>query len=46
VIVLSADELLNMIDHEIFLEFVKLTKQGLLPKITSYKAKTNEQEKM
>jgi len=46
VIVLSADELLNMIDHEIFLEFVKLTKQGLLPKIASYKAKTNEQEKM
>ena len=45
-IVLSADELLNMIDHEIFLEFVKLTKQGLLPKIASYKAKTNEQEKM
>ena len=45
-IVLSADELLNMIDHEMFLEFVKLTKQGLLPKIASYKAKTNEQEKM
>tara|TARA_R100000655_G_scaffold73640_1_gene112177 strand:- start:1085 stop:1591 length:507 start_codon:yes stop_codon:yes gene_type:complete len=46
VIVLSADELLNMIDHDIFLEFVKLTKQGLLPTITSYKAKTDEQEKM
>ena len=45
-IVLSADELLNMIDHEIFLEFVKLTKQGLLPTILSYKAKTNEQEEM
>ena len=38
VIVLSADE--------IFLEFVKLTKQGLLPTILSYKAKTNEQEEM
>ena len=46
VIVLSADELLNMIDHDIFLEFVKLTKQGLLPKILSYKAKSNEQEEM
>ena len=46
VIVLSADELLNMIDHDIFLEFVKLTKQGLLPTILSYKAKTNEQEEM
>ena len=46
VIVLSADELLNMIDHDIFLEFVKLTKQGLLPTILSYKAKTHEQEEM
>ena len=46
VIVLSADELLNMIDHDIFLEFVKLTKQGLLPKILSYKEKSNEQEEM
>ena len=46
VIVLSADELLNMIDHDIFIEFVKLTKQGLLPKILSYKAKSNEQEEM
>ena len=45
-IVLSADELLNMIDHDIFLEFVKLTKQGLLPTILSYKAKTHEQEEM
>jgi len=41
-IVLSADELLNMIDHEIFLEFVKLTKQGLLPKITSYSPKADK----
>ena len=46
VIVLSADELLNMIDHDIFIEFVKLTKQGLLPKILSYKAKSNEQGEM
>ena len=46
VIVLSADELLNMIDHDIFIEFVKLTKQGLLPTILSYKSKTNEQEEM
>ena len=46
VIVLSADELLNMIDQDIFIEFVKLTKQGLLPKILSYKAKSNEQEEM
>ena len=41
-VVLSADELINMIDHDVFLLFVKLTKQGFLPKISSYISKTDE----
>ena len=41
-VVVSADELLNMIDHDVFLLFVKLTKQGFLPKISSYISKTDE----
>lgn len=41
-VVVSADELINMIDHDVFLLFVKLTKQGFLPKISSYISKTDE----
>lgn len=45
-IVVSADELLNMIDVHTFKQFVTLTKQGLLPTILSYKPNTDEQKEM
>tara|TARA_R100001086_G_scaffold128202_1_gene66384 strand:+ start:4266 stop:4766 length:501 start_codon:yes stop_codon:yes gene_type:complete len=41
-IVLSVDELLNMIGSDTFNQFVTLTKHGLLPTILSYKPKTDE----
>ena len=41
-IVLSVDELLNMIGSDTFNQFVKLTKHGLLPTILSYTPKTDE----
>lgn len=45
-IVVSADELLNMIDQDVFMQFVKLTKQGLLPTILSYRSKTDDEKEM
>ena len=44
-VVVSSEELLNMIDVHTFKNFITLTKQGLLPTITSYK-KTNGKEEM
>ena len=44
-VVVSSEELLNMIDVHNFKNFITLTKQGLLPTITSYK-KTNEQKEV
>ena len=44
-VVVSSEELLNMIDVHNFKNFITLTKQGLLPTITSYK-KTNGKKEM
>ena len=46
-VVVSTEELLNMIDKDTFEQFLKLTEHGLQPTISSYKRTTDdEQEEM